>query len=206
MKEKDLEENEIYDEEENTDFTDLEGILSDEELKELDRLSRKFDSLGDEIDDLDTKIYDSITDLYTTLKLEEMPEAEITSKINEIINMLKQMDKMELEFVETLMKMMQIFLDAEMRMVEDIISFKYIDKNKIKELRDDIENQKKEADKLGELLVRLNDSTKELIDVMKKVEQNVSQRLELLKQAIKIITKRGEMYYEIEKISTEMLI
>ncbi|MEM3502978.1 MAG: hypothetical protein QW134_02015 [Nitrososphaeria archaeon] len=206
MKEKDLEENEIYDEEENTDFTDLEGILSDEELKELDRLSRKFDSLGDEIDDLDTKIYDSITDLYTTLKLEEMPEAEITSKINEIINMLKQMDKMELEFIETLMKMMQIFLDAEIRMVEDIISFKYIDKNKIKELRDDIENQKKEADKLGELLVRLNDSTKELIDVMKKVEQNVSQRLELLKQAIKIITKRGEMYYEIEKISTEMLI
>ncbi|MEM3503709.1 MAG: hypothetical protein QW134_05750, partial [Nitrososphaeria archaeon] len=66
--------------------------------------------------------------------------------------------------------------------------------------------QKKEADKLGELLVRLNDSTKELIDVMKKVEQNVSQRLELLKQAIKIMIKRSGMYYEIEKISTEMLI
>ncbi|MEM3290909.1 MAG: hypothetical protein QW046_05265, partial [Candidatus Micrarchaeaceae archaeon] len=61
-------------------------------------------------------------------------------------------------------------------------------------------------DKLGELLVRLNDSTKELIDVMKKVEQNVSQRLELLKQAIKIMIKRSGMYYEIEKISTEMLI
>ncbi|AFU92051.1 hypothetical protein STSV2_72 [Sulfolobus virus STSV2] len=204
MKEKDLEENKVYDEEDNTNFANLKGTFSDRELKELNRLSKKVDRLSAEIDDITVKIFDSVTDLHKRLNEEEVPEAEITNKINGIIEMLKQMDKMELEFIETSTKLAKVTLDAEMRIVQNAANSKRINKNKIKEAMDDIEDQKNEMEKLNELLIRINDNTKELINIMEEAKQNASQRLELLEQAIEVFRKRSEMSVEMEILSAEM--
>ncbi|MEM4115934.1 MAG: hypothetical protein QXP59_08035 [Saccharolobus sp.] len=204
MKEKDLEENKVYDEEDDINFANLKGIFSDRELKELNRLSKKVDRLSAEIDDITVKIFDSVTDLHKRLNEEEVPEAEIANKINGIIEMLKQMDKMELEFIETSTKLAKVTLDAEMRIVQNAANSKRINKNKIKEAMDDIDDQKNEMEKLSELLIRINDNTKELINIMEEAKQNASQRLELLEQAIEVFRKRSEMSVEMEILSAEM--
>ncbi|MEM0172840.1 MAG: hypothetical protein QXP59_05535 [Saccharolobus sp.] len=205
MKEKDLEENKVYDEEDDTNFANLKGIFSDRELKELNRLSKKADMLGTEAGNISVKIFDNVIDLHKRLNKEEVPEAEIINKINGIIEMLKQTDKVELEFIETSTKLAKVTLDAEMRIVKNAASSKRISKNKIKEAMDDIEDQKNKMEKLNELLIRINDTTKELINIMEEAKQNVSQRLKLLEQAIEVFRKRAEMYDVVEIFSAVML-
>ncbi|CAH04254.1 hypothetical protein STSV1pORF71 [Sulfolobus virus STSV1] len=200
MKEKDLEENKVYNEEDNTDFANLKDVLSDNEFKELNRLSKKADRLSTEADDTCVKIFDSITDLRKRLNEEKVPEAEIINKINEIIEMLKQVDRMELEFIETTTKIVQVILDAEMRMVKNAASSTHINENKIKEAMNKIEDQKNTMEKMYELLIRINDTTKELINIMEGARQNVSQRLELLEQAIEVFRKRDEISDEVDKL------
>ncbi|MEM3714741.1 MAG: hypothetical protein QXF82_07320 [Nitrososphaeria archaeon] len=190
-----------YNKEDYLHFVFLKSILRNkEELQEFNRLSKKADRLSTEADNTTSKIFDSVIDLYKRLNEEEVPEAEITIKINEIIEMLEQVDKMELEYIETLTKMHQTSLGMLMRSVENATSSEHINKDKIKGLMDDIEDQKNKMEEMYELILRANDTTKELIDIMKKAKQNVSQRLELLEQAIEIFRKRDEMSVEVDKL------
>ncbi|MEM4056713.1 hypothetical protein [Sulfolobus tengchongensis spindle-shaped virus 4] len=179
-------------------FIFLKNILRNKkELQEFNRLSKKADRLSTEAENTSEKIFDSIIDLYNRLNEEEVPEAEITSKINEIIEMLEREDKMELEYLETLTKMNQTNLDMLMRSVENATRSNPINKDKI---MDGIEDLKNRLEEMHELLLRTNDITKELINIMKKAKQNASQRLELLEQAIEVFHKRDEISDELDKL------
>ncbi|MEM3290556.1 MAG: hypothetical protein QW046_03480, partial [Candidatus Micrarchaeaceae archaeon] len=179
-------------------FIFLKNILRNKkELQEFNRLSKKADRLSTEAENTSEKIFDSIIDLYNRLNEEEVPEAEITSKINEIIEMLEREDKMELEYTETLTKMNQTNLDMLMRSVENATRSNPINKDKI---MDGIEDLKNRLEEMHELLLRTNNITKELINIMKKAKQNASQRLELLEQAIEVFHKRDEISDELDKL------
>ncbi|WDS52782.1 hypothetical protein [Sulfolobus tengchongensis spindle-shaped virus 3] len=187
-----------YNKEDYLHFIFLKNILRNKkELQEFNRLSKKADRLSTEAENTSEKIFDSIIDLYNRLNEEEVPEAEITSKINEIIEMLEREDKMELEYTETLTKMNQTNLDMLMRSVENATRSNPINKDKI---MDGIEDLKNRLEEMHELLLRTNNITKELINIMKKAKQNASQRLELLEQAIEVFHKRDEISDELDKL------
>ncbi|MEM3265617.1 MAG: hypothetical protein QXH07_06660, partial [Thermoplasmata archaeon] len=84
-----------------------------------------------------------------------------------------------------------------MRSVENATRSNPINKDKI---MDGIEDLKNRLEEMHELLLRTNDITKELINIMKKAKQNASQRLELLEQAIEVFHKRDEISDELDKL------
>ncbi|MEM0333607.1 MAG: hypothetical protein QXX30_04090 [Candidatus Aenigmatarchaeota archaeon] len=179
-------------------FAFLSNVLRNKkELLEFNRLFKKADRLSTEAENTSEKIFDSIIDLYNRLNEKEMPEAEITSKINEIIEMLEREDKMELELIETSTKIHQTILDMLMRSVENVTRPNPINKDKI---MDGIEDLKNRLEEMHELLLRINNITKELINIMEEAKQNASQRLELLEQAIEVFHKRDEISDELDKL------
>ncbi|MEM3714742.1 MAG: hypothetical protein QXF82_07325 [Nitrososphaeria archaeon] len=189
-------------------------LLDEDECEELNALMERFYNLSEEIYDLDTRIRQNILNLSLKLKLElkgvlwaevinkrKIPEAEITSKINETIDMVKRMNKLELELIHTLIKMILIDFPVEMDVAEVLINYEYTKKERLERLKKDIENYKKKADKIGELLIRLNDYTNQLVQTLKRAEQNASEeRVRFLDYAKEISDKIHKLNFEIDRI------